>query len=570
MLPFLVLPEPYRDCAIVGFENEETAESRLFALKTAAEAHGLTAWRKGAAIAVALGHETERVFSGIGVIGGRFVFGGDANPDGSEAGQFTCFRVDRLRVEAATDLLGAGHVFASQHSDGAIVSNRLHLHRIVMAALGFPVEVNPEPAIALLVSNTPFFAQQNMSPDMLIRGVRQVRVDEAASIVRGRLELSTKRSFLECLEPGDYEALVTEGVRDIIENARAALDDSRFSDIVVDLSGGRDSRIVLGAVLHHESWRQRASVYAFDVAGSRDLDIACGLANRLGAHFYEGNSAQCEALSLEDNTSIWRSYFHGLYHRMGAAAWSAAGCNTRTINLSGANGELLRSFWAPQFGRYLKDGDFSQKLVAGVALPNVFDREQRETVASYLARTLDALPGETLEHRLEAHYLYYRNRAHFGLRGFSFLHDHATWLPIASPHLLRAAWSLTLAERTNGKLIRDVLKRLDVDLLRIEFDGDKAPREIEIDCSRSRWETATAAARQKRESVRTHREPRMAWRDWPKHVEDTAVAAFEAIGNFQVPVTYVDRMRTEFASGSKRAFEMASRLMAISDSAQGA
>jgi hypothetical protein len=624
---FVTLPFPFVDCAVINFKDSNSASRCVDRLTSALGLHGLAIqWRAigipdcvvvlstDAPIRSVNGHT--RIFSGFGKIEGRFIFGNSELPAESsnincDVGQFTYFDIGPDGVRADNDLFGHGHLFASQHSDCAIISNRLHLQTLVIGALGHALELHGESALSLLFSNDLFFSQQNMSRDMLTKGVVLIGIDKRASLKNGVLDYQRKEVLYHCMSPGSYEQLVNEGVKDIVENVKIVLDKTTFKTVILELSGGKDSRMVFGAAMHYPDWQARVKLQTREVPGSEDLPIACGIANMFGAHFYGGSTIRQDPLSAEQSLNLWRSYFHGLYHRVAATAWTNSGRNTEALTLGGGNGEIYRTFWHANLRKYTLAGDtvvtFAERIARNAGLWEVFNRDNETAIASYIQNSVDQLPGVDLRSKLEAHYLFFRNRSHFGLRGFSFYHEMPTWFPLMSGSLLRAVHSLPFEQRVSGRLVYDVLQKLHPILANIRFDGQirgdtllraaslkqrasdqfvddvkqklsailstKAiPCEIALNVERGNWEKATKAAEELNKANRQGLKQTMLWSQWNSFVIDSAIKAHEEAKLVSstyrdiVDDRYIDLLRTEYKLRPKMALGMASRLLAIHDS----
>lgn len=599
MTKFFELPRPYSDCVVVNFKDAAMAIEAAGKIRSVAADNSLIVHElrhSSPETLVVYGKQARLVqrnggsflFSGFGRIGSRFVFGDtdlsyivDRSDISGEVGQFTYFAVNKDSVEAECDLLGHGHLFASQHDGFAVIGNRLHLHTLVLRALGLKLELNDGPALSLLFSSNTFFSQQAVSHHMLSQGVSLVPVDKRAAMTGGLLTFRRKLALEYAVtgSPKDYDYLLDAGVQEVIENTRAVLESPDFGDIVVDLTGGKDSRLVFGSALHVPNWQSRIALNSTDVVNSQDLPIACGIANHFGARFYRGPSLPQSPVSAEDNLTIWRSYFHGLYHRIGAAAWTYGGRNTDAISLSGGSGEILRTFWHDNLRRHVLPEDdvssFSMRFARTLGKERAFADDRLETVGNHLASALGELPGATLGDKLESHYLFFRNRAHFGLRGFSFYHEHATWFPLMSASLLKAAHSLPFAERASGRVIRDAMERINPILLGMPFDGkgiegNDAPQ-IVLDTDRSAWESATKERAERQTQGRTGQQWAMSWATWTDYVLDETIRAHEEAQQISsvyrdlTPPGFVDLVRNEFATKSRFAMTTASTLFAIRD-----
>ncbi|WP_313703310.1 hypothetical protein [Massilia sp.] len=530
-----------------------------------------------------------KLFSGFGNIGGRFVFGGANLADVSKrsdisgnVGQFTYFNVEQDGVRADTDLLGHGHLFASQHDSCAVLSNRLHLHTLVLKALGFKLELNDKAALSLLFTLEPFFSQQYTGHEMLTQGVSVVPVNKRVTLNNGVLALQPKAALEYAITaaPDDYQYLVDVGVQELLDNTNAVLDSSAFGEIIVDLSGGKDSRMVFGSVLNFPKWQQRIGLNTVDIPSNQDLPIACGIANHFGGSFHRGSFLPQTPISFDENMQIWRSYFHGLYHRIGASAWTYDGRNRDSISLSGGSGEILRTAWGTPLRHHLMAGDdastFASRFVSKVGAQGPFEREHQQLVAEHLASTLGRLPGATLGDKLESHYLFFRNRSHFGLRGFALHHERATWFPLMSASLLKAAHSIPFGDRSSGRLIRDIMQKLHPDLMRMPFDGKgfegSNGQPIDLNTNRSAWEDAMSEKAKRLNASRVGHKPTLVWSSLNDDVRKTAIQAHEEALSISssyrdfMPSNFVDVLNGRFAENPKKSLEVASALFAVRDS----
>lgn len=504
------------------------------------------------------------------------------------AGQFALFSVGPDGASVRTDLFGMGHVHASQHDGMALAGDRLHLHRIVLEAFGEPVTVDGLAVAAALFSDHGFFAQQPALHRTLVAGVELVPLTQDVVVAGGRLHRVPRPDHEEAArgDATDYAALVAEGVQDVQENTRVALEDPRITAVILDLSGGKDSRLVLGAARGVPGWTRRVRVNAKDVPGSDDLLIAAGLVHRYGARYYEGDDAGTAPVTLEENLAFWRSYFFGSYNRLGLAAWSTRGDSRRSLTFSGGLGELYRAFWVPQLRRHLEGArtaqDFARSFVRGAARPGAYPEESLEQIAVALAAELDALPGRSLEERVEEHYLFHRNRHHMGLRGFSSRHERLTWFPLASRALYRAARALPFEERAAGRVVHDVMERLDPELLRLRFDGgDPFPGlarplqddPLALDESTADWQAAREHAARTMGERRRGTAPLLVWSEVQPAIRrtvDEAVARMrEALPDAQtvLPADLEARVADAFDDAPGRANQLAMRILAVEDAA---
>ncbi|MBB3009220.1 DUF6270 domain-containing protein [Cupriavidus alkaliphilus] len=608
---FQALPSPYTDFMALSFASPAAAATAARAIIAGLASEPLTvriASPFGVPDAVlVLGNGSQPIqrqdgaalYSGYGMARGRFTFGQAAwartclamRDMGGEVGQFTGLDMERGGIFAETDLFGHGQLFVSSHQGCAAISNRSHLHCIVLNAMGEATELHEQAVLSLLFSNNTFHSQQPASHQTLMIGVSLLPLDKRASLKEGRLRLDEKRAFTQWLEPspGRYSELMAQGADEVVSNTRAVLSHPDFTSITLDLSGGKDSRMVFGSALHVEGWQDRIALKSNDVPNSEDLPIACSIAKLFGARFWEGDAVPQDPLTCETNLELWRSYFHGMYHRMGATAWSPRGRNTASMSLSGGNGEVMRTFWSKNLRNYLTSEDtartLADRLVMKTGVWKGIDKAAAPEIAVFTADAITALPGGILADKLESHYLYLRNRAHFGMRGFTFMHDRPVWFPLMSGALMQAAFSLSLKERESGRLVYDVTQAMHPLLTQIAYDGGngptsgsgytaaKTPLHFELDRDQSAWEAAVVE--QRKNAARSRTGPAaMSWPAWPTYVRDSAMAAFtesrdiSSVARRILGEEYAARMLREFEVKSRLGFSMASRILAVRDALQ--
>lgn len=594
MTKFTKIPFPFVDFAVISFESDTHAIRALKSLDASGLLEGFNL-EAGASLGqqgtvVILPNDRQLLpyrdgsfaFSGTALHNGKLLIGDkDAKslivdgPD-TKTGQFSYFIIERDKgVKVGFDVFGHGQIFLSQHKEFAIASNRLHLHTIVMKALG----ENPEPdavsAASMFLSEKTIFSHQQCISDMCVKGVRLMRLDERAHLKRGKLFPSKHNAIERIFNPTrPYKALLEEGVEELIAHSRAVIGDGRFEKIVCDLSGGKDSRMVLGAVMRHPSWKDRIRIHSMDVKTNNDLDIACGIANLFDLNFDDGSPVQTIPTTIEENISLWRSYFHGMYHRMGAGAWSHKGANLSTITLSGGSGGLLRGLWSQMLG-IIDKGQSIEQLCLSLAGNGAHQGAGSvyQEAAHRFAAEVASLPVDGSLEKLDLHYFYHRNRSHFGMRCFSFFHQNLTVFPLLSTSLISAAWALPLAERRRYKATLDVLHAVHPVLPYLPFDGgqpivtpDMPPPVVNLDTRRDSWEAANERRTKAIKQNRTLPDG-MKWAEWPTAIADRATAAWNDVPILQKLISPEEMAKTKsgIMSGNRDSFAMASRMMAIQD-----
>lgn len=386
-----------------------------------------------------------------------------------------------------TDLLGLEHLYIHDGPRGQIVSNRLHALVVHLRSEEIPRKLNVDYAAMALWSKHAFFRQCH-AHGLAIDGVSLVPMDSYLAVSGGRMEVRKKPVLAEAFGGVErpYEALIEEAAHQIARNVAAIRGSGLFDNVSADLSGGRDSRVVFGALVHLGVAGETPTVTR-DLPGTRDLKCALRIVEAYKAPFYTGDpdGPPAFAETPEDALNQWRSYYMGMYHKMALMPWSVRGADRRTIRLTGGSGGIYRSVWSNWLSPALSEVRPEETLnVLFERLLPEYPTAHRVRAAAALSECILPLPGETAVEKLDNHYLYFRNRTHFGMRAQRIQAIGPTWSPLVAPALLLASRKLSWEQRRTGKAEFDVLDRLAPELNFFKYEGDPWPKEL---LASSRW-----------------------------------------------------------------------------------
>jgi len=422
------------------------------------------------------------VFSGVGNYKGDFIFGqhdlnvfNDYQDIGESIGIFTSICCDNEQMVITQDFFGCGILYYAKLDNSLLVSNRYHLLLLYLSWIGFKGEINFKKVIANMYSNTTFLAQ-NISSEMDICGTYQLPFDKEIIVNKYGWKIVDKECVKQSLKgcsASERIDLIECAKNEIIENVQVILQSNRFYKYVTDLSGGIDSRVVFASLLNIPGAKHIFEIFAKDVPGSNDLAIATGIKNYFDFNYYNEEGRSQHPLSLRENLDIWRSYFMGTYYRMGISAWSPRGDNIKQIRFSGGCGELYRTFWYKIYGEKINNTKSIDELAEN--LINTFSRlispnqNYKKKLIEIISTELHKIQGQTLISKLDNHYLYFRNRYHFGMRAFEYYHDCPIWFPLMSKSLFKVAQSMSAEEKRDDALMLFLTKRLNESLVRIDY-----------------------------------------------------------------------------------------------------
>jgi hypothetical protein len=143
--------------------------------------------------------------------------------------------------------------------------------------------------------------------------------------------------------------------------------------------------------------------------------------------------------------------------------------------LNGGCGEVYRDMWAEQG---LLDEIRNQNRFDSLCRPGLRP-DLRDMAFRSVWNAIMSLPGDTEAAKLRSHYMFFRNRFHFGVPAVNEWHGYVPFSAMQSRALLSASGLLDPASRTRGRAIYDVTERVLPELNRIPFeDGKTWPREF--------------------------------------------------------------------------------------------
>ncbi|MGA4777952.1 hypothetical protein ACPCUX_05355 [Cellulosimicrobium sp. AB352] len=468
-LPFVPHYDPQSDFLITRSDSPEIRERMLSLGATAAVRDGFTAYLWNSRLG-------DRFLLGVGVLDGQLLLGPrrlGVFPARLGAGNYTVVELSESGAVVQPDLFGMNTVYYSE----SLVTNRLHLAAMVAR------RVDADNALSSTYNDGGFSFSFNTFKTP-VQGVSLLPAGARVAVSRAALSVTRTDSsdeFVTC-EPEDYWALIERGAQEVVDNVVAVVDSGL--PVFADITGGRDSRVVFGALV--AAGKQREVVFNTianpATEGLRaDLEIGTGLVSHYGGTYSERPRAAGYAEhSVDQQLQRRRSQVFGAYHWIvptDLRTVTSLG-TSRTIRMLGGGGELYRDYWRPMLFTSVDPDErandenvyamLSRHRTGALGLRH-FDRYSRD-----LVETFRDLPGETMGHKLDAHYLNFRNRFHFGSRQTS-AESMSTLNVATSPALLAASRALPARERASGRVLFDVIKELDEELAYLPFDKPEDP-----------------------------------------------------------------------------------------------
>lgn len=283
------------------------------------------------------------LFLGSGVVGGKFRKG----PQGISgqtidygAGAYAVIESGQRASKVVPDPFGMHVIYASE----TCVTNRLHLAALTGRALDYGS------AFSSTYANH-MFSYQFAVFDTPVSGVRMLAAGDIVRIADVITVKSNNTASFGVASPTEYWKLIDAGVREIVGNVNAVVDSGY--PVICDLSGGRDSRLLLAALIVSG----RVSDVAFnthtnDPSRSSDLDIATGLVREFGGNYQQ--SSPVMGYAVEEVSSAFlrrRSQLFGSYHYIVKSELNQVVpiARSNSVRMLGGCGELYRDYYQTFF-----------------------------------------------------------------------------------------------------------------------------------------------------------------------------------------------------------------------------
>ena len=424
------------------------------------------------------------IFSGTAKCNGDFVFGADdvqhLNPHDivDTIGNHSLVIINsKGAIEIHNDLFGIQHHYYLKKDEEIIISNNLFLLMDYASSNKMEMELNWEKMASdfCFIHVQPF--HQNFSTSMNIHGLKQQKSDEIielSDIVNfSKSRLNEIFTEAHSFETKDYEKYINSAAQEIVENIRIVYNHPRFEEIMIDLSGGLDSRTVFAAVTNIPDVKNKITLNCrHSELVPNDLSIASELNVKYN---YPWNNSR-RTYFWHPPSSIY-AYQFGVYysHRTSIGFRKYP---KHHIRLNGMYGEVTaRPYYPRKMIRNLESYEDVPEFVEGY-----FKKISQFSLLStgtygfgsaqrYFAQELEGNPGRGPLEKFDLHYLFFRAGLHCSETWRTYIKG-AEWGPLQSEKLFIAKYG-TFEDNVLPKVQIDVIKNLNADLLETPFGGEQ-------------------------------------------------------------------------------------------------
>lgn len=402
-------------------------------------------------------------------------------------GSYTLVLATREEVRVTADYFGFNRWYLFEDRDFIVAANGYHLLLEFLIGAGQHLSLNRTSLLSQFWSMRCQATMQNFSRHMGVVGVRQMTPAERLVLDGSgwnleRTPLGAVLADRSAVSATEFAALLKLGASEVVAHVDAAVGDGRNEHVLVDLSGGLDSRVVYAAL---ESVRPSVdttvcSINSRDTPGSRDLEIALSLVGDRAVRWNDSPVVR-EWLSAESSDQVSRSHYLGTYYSQNL--WLSRLVDDKTVACNGACGEILAR-------PYLSRNLFGTPCDSAVDVSSFMDelwhqwghlsdtscQEVLDAWKDSFSQELIAQDCESPYEALDRMYMTFRHAYHFD-PSHAHSYIHLNFMPMQSPALFMLHHKM-YAEMRGLELQGELLRLLDPDLAAHEYESERDNRDM--------------------------------------------------------------------------------------------
>ena len=399
-------------------------------------------------------------------------------------GMYTLFDINQDKIIITSDYFGFCRIFYYDFENMHIISNRYHLLIIILAKLGVKIILDEKMVRSIFASNVTLFRQTYTSA-LTVMNTYMLPITKQICISKNLFSIEDKMIQSIFDEPYNYDynkysELINKAKYELIDNVSALKRCGQFENIVLDLSGGKDSRTNLAAITNLPNYRDDYELRS-DKHEPNDLEIAVGINNIFKIPYYTKGDIYYQNTPL-DYVRKNRSYFCG-YHYL----WYFETKHSHNMKKLRVAAESFESFTVKYYSATVSSLDYRVSTceeIVDVYL-SLLSRQSMisfndiaSTVKSQLLDTLSEMKGCTPIEAFDNLLLFYRGTTHAG-NFIRMYYASAYCMPLQSANLLRAK-RMWINHFTKNKIIFDIIYSLNPLLLLIPFNAEKTNEALRL------------------------------------------------------------------------------------------
>lgn len=405
-------------------------------------------------------------------------------------GCFTGITVDITigSINLIRDGFGMGKIFIYQDEELFCAGNNYHSFLLFLKCLKRKLEFDDIKASIILSSCNVQLLNQNISRQMDISQIMQCPTDFDYIYKDGTWSKQRNtygqivHGELVALDESEYLKLVRKSVAEMKKTVQMLYADKRFSNVIVDLSGGIDSRLVYALATNmNKEQKDRTRILSYAVEGSEDLEIALDINSVFGIK-WDDLPREYTSIAFHDADQYMRSRDLGIYYSFRPSVIRINHEHSPYIRFNGSFGETqARPFATRHYIDQIKDDtgmdseelarfilqDISYKIYAPV----------NDEFVKKISQEIDSIGCNSVYESLESMHRQYHHGSHHHYQMY-FECDEWRW-PVMQSKTAQVLHHNMINTYKNAKLQFEMIGQANPIMLGFRYDYPKNNEEYE-------------------------------------------------------------------------------------------
>lgn len=367
----------------------------------------------------------------------------------SAYGEYVVFNIHDNKIKLSSDFFGMGTIFYYHHNNVFVACNNYHLLIELLSFNNVNLDIDIDQSRVNLLC-TGFELSGSFSRNMDIKDTHILFPHESLvfDMSVNKIDIVNTELFdilnqNESWDPIKYEDYIQRGTTDVLQNTRSIFSNPKFNEIIVDLSGGFDSRVVFAcADSLPKAMRNKIRVYSRPSHNGDDFSIASFIRSIFGYPRFSYINVDISPI-ITDTLN-----FSQISRNLGCfgghlEAENSNYYNCSRIELMGGIGDAILGFKrisGTDVYNTLSESEIFDRIGrtffwrGAYQLDEIYDKK-----IEFLKSMLNDFNVDCTFKKMHILYTISRNRFHFGSSRHVF-NNNPFALPLQSKFLLKAKW----------------------------------------------------------------------------------------------------------------------------------
>lgn len=378
---------------------------------------------------------------------------------------------EAMGLELVADEMGTIPVYYAETAKGPMASNSIRLIALAMKAAGVPVRLSLG-SIASTWFTTAYFTSTQVARETYVEQVFIALLGQRIFFRKGEMQVTPAEAPKgEPPRIEEYRYLLDKGIEEIRENIIAIVNSGL--PVGSTLTGGRDSRLVLGALL--SLGREKDVLFSTNDVNEDDTRISTALARYFGlAYQRRPDHVTMIGRSFEDDLEQFTLANMGAKTAYKRATGTAISDEV-SIMFIGGSGELYRTGFTKGIKQEVLNSKVNEnsvrKWLRSYPMFGKMTDGIRDVIVDQWLGVFKKFGAATIGQAIDLHYANLRNRLHLGAPT-QYRRDEKTVLfsPATSPTLFHLIQRMQRPAVESDRLIHDMTRAFNFDLAHLPYD----------------------------------------------------------------------------------------------------